>query len=245
LIGASCANAALADGFYVSGSVGGDQRERATGGYTLPHDPLGRPISTDFSYDINYQAGVEGDVAAGYRFSLPHRLGAVRAELGFQYDHYQLGSAAYLTHGTPADDFQYYSTELNGHGNAYEAFNTTLNVFYDFTQFGAVVPYFGIGAGDHLGTVTSGTRLLTYTDSVPQGLNAQGLPIGKTLYSYTGKTTEQFASTHTDVGSYLAEVGVSFPLNRHLSIVPAYRFTNEFRNGVPLSTIKLGLRYGF
>jgi opacity protein-like surface antigen len=202
--------------FYVSGSIGGYFRDSLSGSDEFHQ--LGTPnIQVPGSDKLNFNTGLIGDVALGYRFA-PH----FRAEADFDYFTY---TGSTLNPATSAPGFP----ELNGQtfkrvsGDRYLRYAGTANVFYDFSPIaGAFTPYVGGGLG-----AAAAHRTIGHFAA------ADGTP----FTSGGGASTE---------GLGMLEVGVSIAITPNLSLVPAYRYIHFFNGMEDVANVaKVGLRYQF
>jgi opacity protein-like surface antigen len=257
LVGLSTLGAAAtasANGFYVSGSIGALDREPYDSTSLYARDPFGNSLSINGvaqPYVINnrqhYDLGVDVDAAGGYRFDL-HKIGALRTEIGLEYGEYDEGVLDRHSGANPNFTTLYSSIVRPVGGVTTQRVNATFNVFYDLPKFWRFRPYFGGGVGYHYGWSPASTRLDSFTYSVPA--NPVSAPSGPTISGppgarVSGQQTLQEQAGNTHDGAYLAEVGVAIPILPRLSLVPAYRYTNNFHGNVPASVAKVGLRYEF
>jgi opacity protein-like surface antigen len=248
------ADTALANGFYVSGSVGALYREPYDSTSLNPRDPFGNSLTLDGvpqPYVIDnrqrYDIGFDAEVAGGYRFDLG-RIGAIRTEIDLDYGEYPGGALDRRSGTNPNYTTQYVSTVRPVGVVASQRVNGTFNAFYDLPKLWGLQPYFGGGVGYHYSWTPPNTRLDYYAYSVPatpvsaaSGPTISGPPGAKV----SGQETLHDNAAYTHDGAYLAEVGVAIPILPRMSLVPAYRYSNIFRGTVSVSSAKLGLRYSF
>jgi opacity protein-like surface antigen len=123
--------------------------------------------------------------------------------------------------------------ELNGSrlnvtsGAARDQYTGSLNVFYDFPDFGSMAPYVGLGTGAE------------YINSAVGYFSGPGVPVFTQLAGHT-----------TDI-LLLAEMGVALKVDADWSIVPSYRFQSALPTSGPVSSgtvlnahiFKIGIRY--
>jgi opacity protein-like surface antigen len=237
--GACLATAAWADGApsgpYVSGSLGASFRPTATTDGSDRTDPNGNsvtvngaPVPYPYQDHTQFKTGLDAEVAAGFRFNLGNS-GAIRTEVAVEFGQYSVEGTSSNSVANPT-----YQTTFSGRGTPVQGLQdnhgaVTVNAFYDFSKVLGVVPYVGVGIGYHYGIQTAGT-------------------LNRTVMVSNAPTVTEMASvdaTHTNAGIYLAEIGVSIPLSDKLSVVPAYRFSQLFNGTVPVSVVKLGMRYSF
>ncbi len=250
----STTDVALADGFYVSGSIGALYREPFDSVSLEPRDPFGNSLTLNGAaqpYVIDnrqhYDAGFDAEVAGGYRFDL-RKIGAIRTEVDIDYGEYPGGVLDRHSETNPNFTTVYASTERPVGVVASQRVNATFNAFYDLPAFWGLRPYFGGGVGYHYSWTPPNTRLDSFAYSVPA--NPVSAASGPTISgppgaSVHGQETLHENAAYTHDGAYLAEVGVAIPILPRLSLVPAYRYTNIFRGTVAVSSAKLGLRYSF
>ncbi|MGC1303035.1 MAG: hypothetical protein WA840_11730 [Caulobacteraceae bacterium] len=249
----SAAGAAAADGFYVSGSVGGSYRPADDTTSSYARDPFGNSLEINgvvqpFSYAnrVHYDIGVDTDEAVGYRFDFGQR-GSVRTEVDIEYGNYGIGKIDIGTGVNPHDTTIYSGSAKPVGTLSDQHVNGTFNAFYDLKIFRAFTPYVGMGVGYHYGFSSSGERNRTFTYSAPASSPAGSGPTisGPPGAVVRGMNTETVSGSVSRDGAYLAEVGVAIPILDRLSIVPAYRYTNVFNEGTPVHILKVGLRYSF
>ena len=241
------AQGASANGFYVSGAFSAVQRNDFTDNFSNAADPFGNRVfqgGVEVPYrqveTTHYKAGGEADVAGGYRFDLG-RYGAIRTEVEVSFRDYQVGASDVKS--LPG---QVYGTVYNASittlkGDDELRYAGTVNAFYDFTRFSWITPYVGAGVGYQQGVQTPGDRQHAYeTFSTPTPNEVTG-PAGTT----GGTFVDQTGSSDGGQGTWLVEGGVSLPMTRHLSLVPAYRYTQGFHGHDGINVERIGLRYSF
>ena len=209
--------AARAEGpFYVSGSVGGYFRQSDDTMDEFHHSAT-PTINVPGTDKRGFDPGVIGNVAIGYRLISHVR---VEAEFGyFSYTGSTLNPTAFAS-GYP---------ELNGQtfrrtsGDRFSRYTGTANAFYDFSPIaGLFAPYVGAGVGASRDHQSVGT--LRSSD-------------GTSFQSSGGSSTQGLA---------MVEGGLSFPITRNLSLVPAYRYVHFFAGNEEVAhVVKVGLRYSF
>jgi opacity protein-like surface antigen len=225
------ASSAWAGDYYVSGALSGVFRPPYTTTVSQPTDSNGnqvfvngQPVPFVAHQHTDYDPGLEVGAAFGRRFSLGAQ-GALRAEAEFSFRDYQVGTTAVTP--VPGAPFTVTgSASIKTTSGVHEQrYAETANLFYDFTQFKGFTPYLGAGVGYQQGVQTSGVRVRT---------------------SSTGAvTTLHGGSSGSDDGTWLAEAGVAVPLTAHLSLAPAYRFSQAFSGRAPISLARVALRYSF
>jgi len=235
-LGASSASAA---DWYVSGALGGVFRAPYTASVDQPTDPFGnrvfangQPVPYRVTQRYDYDPGFEVDAAVGRRFNLGPS-GALRVEAEFSFRDYQVSSVA--TNSLPGQ--QLYDTTLSATFKTSSGFHEqryaqTANLFYDLTKFSGFTPYVGVGVGYEEGAHTSGVGVRTAQ------IVSGGVPSSSV-------STVHVASVNADDGTWLAEAGVALPLTKHLSIAPAYRFSQAFAGDRPVHQLRVALRYSF
>lgn len=241
-----CASAALANGFYVSGTIGGVFRETTSSLLNDARDPFGNQafnngVAVPYRVEqhTHYQAGGEADVAGGYRFGLG-RLGALRVEGEFSFRDYRYHD--YVGRSLPG---QVYGTNFSAtyeveKGLYQERYAETANAFYDLPSFGFATPYVGVGAGYQESVRTPGDVKEVYQDT----RYATGSIFGPTQTA-GGSRPFSLASISGNQGTWLAEGGVSLRMTPRLSLVPSYRFSQAFQGHAATNLARIGLRYSF
>ncbi len=232
------AQGSRANGFYVSGALSAVQRETADQESSSVADPFGNEVISNgalipFQEEArtHYRLGGEADVAAGYRFNLGG-YGAVRTEAEFSFRDYGVDDVTVRSLPSSMSSTRYSADYEVERGRDQERYAETANAFYDLTHFAAFTPYIGAGVGYQEGIQRPGSRLRTYT--IYNGGFIGG-----------GTNQQQLVGSDSNDGTWLVEGGVSLPLTRHLSIVPAYRYSQAFAGHTPINIMRVALRYSF
>ena len=240
------ASAALANGFYVSGTIGGVFRDTVSSVLNETTDPFGNrafingvAVPYQVQQRTHYEAGGEADVAGGYRFGLG-RFGALRVEGEFSFR--DLRFKDYVRQSLPGQIYgtNFHATYETDKGLYQERYAETANAFYDLPSFGFATPYVGVGAGYQESVRTPGDVTEVFQDTrYPTGEIFGPRPTA------SGVRSIALASTSVSQGTWLTEAGLSLRMTPHLSLVPSYRFTQAFQGHAATNLARLGLRYSF
>jgi opacity protein-like surface antigen len=215
--------------WYVSADFGGYFRQPVS--YATTFDKTAdRSIKASGTVTRDYDPGVSGHLALGYRLSPRLRLEGELGETAYT------GSTVYPYTTDPR------FPALNGspwpimRAPSIHRFSGAANAFYDFPAFGPFTPYVGLGLGAIDASASSG--LYSKPGTILSPRPGVSIPI-------PGPTFTTSANSGVD-GFGQAEAGMSLRLSRHWSVTPAYRFVRAFgANGDMAHIAKVGLRYDF
>jgi opacity protein-like surface antigen len=254
-LAAAClfAGGAQADGFYVSGTVGGAFHEATNVILNDSTDPFGNRASngsTPVPYRVNqhtdFSGGGEVDIAGGYRFGMG-RYGAFRLEAEGRFRQYRLQD--YVLQSLPGQVYgtDYRATGETTRGRYEQTYAETANVFYDLPRIAFATPYVGAGVGYQESGRTPGDGTVAYQDTrYPSSASPNGNAIFGPTPTASGVVPRSFAGGSSGDGTLLAEAGVSLAMTQHLSLVPSYRYSEVFSgHGAVVNLVRLGLRYSF
>lgn len=166
----------------------------------------------------SYNPGPGVALAVGYKLPLGFRL---EAEFGYAHGDSDSSSPRSTDGKFPALTGRRLSLQSGGNIDSYSA---TINAFYDLPALGPLTPYLGAGIG--IDRAVAQQAIFT-------GQNVPG------FVRFSGTKTRNLA---------IAEIGLAFAVEEHLSVVPAYRFEHGFYGKLSQSdehVFKVGLRYSF
>ena len=200
----------------MSGSVGGYFRESDETSDQFFHEET-PTVMVNGTVRRDFDPGVVGAFAVGYRLTAHIR---VEGEMGFP-----TFTGNTLNPNTTAPGFPNLDGQTFKHtsGDRFTRYTGTANVFYDFSPFGGrFTPYVGAGVGGSANHQSTG--LFTASN-------------GAVFHADGGSSTQGLA---------MVEGGVTIPITRSLSIVPAYRYVHYFAGNQDVAhVVKVGLRYTF
>ena len=224
--GVALSSAALANGVYVSGSVGAIIPPfRQTGSTTTPVAGINFPTDTQ----MNFKNALDAEAAVGYRLDL-NNGSAIRIEVAAQYAQYDVSDYR-LSLNDAALKLAASGQAVTLNGLRVRQGEAMISATYQLPRLVAgISPFIGVGSGYVYQLEDAGQMKLTTTVTI----------------NGASSTTSQTLNIPADTGRspvYMFQAGLAIPVGKKVSVTPAYRYTSTYDGKQHWQEGRVGVRY--